>query len=170
MIGHQIRSFSLQKITINTATLNKMQFMKASTIVLLEIIFQCATALNIAACAIKCKHYHGRQHCMNPCFTPGEYAYKVIQSHLITPCTDEARYWRSYYKSTGMAVPASQKCFSTLSQVQPSSDCITAGELKDMEPMARCKVLKYDAQCQNVIEFLSAHELAQLTKDAQLNC
>ena len=170
MIVHQIRSFNLQKITINTATLNKMQFNKASTLVLFAIIFQCATALTYDACVIKCSYYRGRRHCYNPCFTPGEYAYRVIQRHLNTPCTDEARYWRKLYKDMGMVVPPSQKCFPTVSRVQRSSDCITAGELKDMEPMARCKVIKYDAQCQNVIEFLSALELAQLTKDAQLNC
>ena len=43
--------------------------------------------LTVNDCLIKCKKIRGRSACWNPCFTPGEYEYKTIQSHLNNPCS-----------------------------------------------------------------------------------
>ena len=153
----------------------------SSIMILSAIIFQfvtancatqCATqcALNASCCKFICKTFRGRQHCYNPCFTPGESEYKMIQCFLKNPCTDKAKYWRKFYKDMGMAVPEYQQCFSTQSIPERSPDCITAGDIKTFEPMTRCIVIKRDALCLNAIDFLTSHEIDQLQRDAQLGC
>ena len=151
-----------------------MQLVK-STMILSLIIFQCATAqcetsLNASACKVICQKFRGRRHCWNPCFTPGEYEYKTIQCFLKSPCTEQARYWRKFYKNIGMAVPEYQRCFPPQSRSERSPDCITAGDIKTFEPMARCLVIKHDALCLNAIDFMTSHEINQLQRDAQLGC
>ena len=151
-----------------------MQLAK-SIMILSAIIFQCATAqcatsLKASACKVICQKFRGRRHCWNPCFTPGEYEYTTIQCFLNNPCTDQARYWRKFYKNYGMAVPDYQQCFPTQSRSERSPDCITAADIKTFEPMARCIVIKHDALCLNAIDFMTSHEIDQLQRDAQLGC
>ena len=150
-----------------------MQLFKIATIIIFSFICQ-STALTTRACIIKCEILRGRRLCMNPCFTPGEYEYKVIHKHLNTPCTKEQRYWRSFYKAVGMAVPAAGKCLTipaaNIQQLQRSKDCVTAGMIQDMDQMTKCRVIKFDAICSNAFEFLTNDVIMQLGRAAALNC
>ena len=156
-----------------------MQLAK-STMILSAIIFKCATAhcdptdpcaisMKASVCKVICKKFRGRRHCYNPCFTPGECEYTRIQRFLNNPCTDQARYWRRFYKNMGMAVQEYQQCRPTQS-LSELSDCITAGDIKTFEPMERCMVIKHDALCLDAIDFMTNQEIDQLQRDAQLGC
>ena len=94
----------------------------------------------------------------------------TIKCFFNNPCTEQARYWRKFYKNMGMAVPEYQRCFPPQSRSERSPDCITAGDIKTYEPMARCLVIKHDALCLNAINFMTSQEIDQLSKDAQLGC
>ena len=149
-----------------------MQFLKSSIMVLAAIIFQCTTAMDASACHVMIKKIRGRTLYYNPCFTVGEYEYKVIQRALNNPCSDEASYWRRFYKHNGMAVPEHQKCLPMVRthRARSLADCITAGQMKTMEPMARCLVINHNALCDNAIDFMTNHEINQYSRDAELGC
>ena len=137
-------------------------------------IFQSTVALTANACSIKCIHIGNRRIplCFNPCFTPGEYEYKVIQGHLNNPCSDQAAYWRKTYMAAGLSVPPFQRCKQARSRPQRSTaaECITAGKLRQMDPIQRCQVMKLRANCPNVYYLMTTAEITQLAMDSQLNC
>jgi len=145
-----------------------MQFTKSSTMVLAAIIFQCTTAMDASACKVVIKKIRGRTHYYNPCFTVGMYEYKMIQRALNNPCSDEASYWRRFYNNIGMTVPEYQKCLPMVRTHR--GDCITAGQMKTMEPMARCLVIQHNALCDNAFEMMTNHEIDQYSRDAELGC
>ena len=146
-----------------------MEPFKTSTMMIFAIIFQSAMALTAHACTIKCIKLRNRQACWNPCFTPGEYENKIIQSHLSNPCSEQADYWRRYYKAVGRSVPPFQKCRQAKSR-STAAGCITAGKLRQMDPIQRCQVMKLRANCPNVYYLMTTAEITQLAMDSQLNC
>ena len=136
--------------------------------VLAAIGLQCTTAMDVSACQVNSKIIRGHLHYWNPCFTAGTYEYKTIQRALNNPCSDEASYWRRVYKHNGMAVPEYQKClFMVRTQRR---QCITAGQMKTMEPMARCLVINLNALCDNAYELMTNGEIDQYSRDAELGC
>ena len=163
-----IRSSILQSSEDPNQQQPTMQLTK-STMILSAIIFQSATALTASACKVICKRFRGRRQCYDPCFTPGEYEYQKIQSIMNNPCADQAKYWRRFYKNRGMRVPEYQRC-PVKSRDERSLECITAGEIKTYEPMARCLVIKHDSLCLNAIDFMTPDEIQQLSRDSQLGC
>ena len=150
-----------------------MQLFKASSMIVFATILQCCVALTVDACTAKCKQIRGRLNCLNPCFTPGEYEYKTIQGHLKNPCSQKAKYWRAYYQSVGMAVTEFQQCFQGQSQSQRSSiktDCIITDELRSLDTMSRCRAVKLDLVCSDVVDKMTFAEIKQLKSDAEYHC
>ena len=151
-----------------------MQLFKTSTMMIFATIFQSTVALTANACSIKCIKLRNRRipACFNPCFTPGEYEYKVIQRHLNNPCSEQAAYWRKKIIAAGLSVPPFQRCKQAKSRPQRSTaaECITAGLLRLMDPMERCRVVKLQGHCPNIYGLMTPAELTHLVRDSQLNC
>ena len=146
-----------------------MQLFKISSIMFLACAMQSVAAITAADCVIRRYKVRGRTFFMNPCFTQREYEYKVIQEHLNDPCSDQAKYWRSYYKYTGMSIPPAQRCISAAG-VELRPNCISAGELKMMDRMTRCLAVKSDGICGNAFDLMIADEIFRLGNDAALDC
>ena len=146
-----------------------MQLSKISTIMFVACTTQSVAAITAADCVIRRYKMRGRTLFMNPCFTPGEFEYKVIQEHLNDPCSDQAKYWRTYYKYTGMSIPPAQRCIRT-SGIELRSNCISAGDLKKMDRMTKCLAVKSDGLCGNAFDMMTADEIFQLRIDAALKC
>ena len=150
-----------------------MQLFNASSMIVFAAILQCSIALTVEACTTKCKQIRGRLNCWNPCFTPDENEFKTIQGHLNNPCSQKAKYWRTYYHSMGMFIPESQKCFHGQFRFQRSSiksDCITTDELRSMETMSRCRAVKLDLVCSHTYDEMTFAEIKQLKHNAEYQC
>ena len=140
--------------------------------VLAAIIFQCSMALDTSACQVKTKRIRGHTHHYNPCFVVGTYEYNAIKRALNNPCSKEGKYWRRVYKNSGMAVPEfpELKCAPVRVARSPLAECITAGQMKFLEPLKRCLVIKHNALCDNAVDFMTNHEIDQYSRDAELGC
>ena len=123
------------------------------------------------SCDNKCRQMRGRTICWNPCFTPGTSEYEYIQNQLNDPCSEEGHYWRRFYIDIGRAVPPFEQCNQRRSRVQRSpikSDCISAGELRQMDSISRCQVVKFDGACENIFDLMTPDEIMQLGRDSNL--
>ena len=147
------------------------------TMLLFAIILNCvqpAAGFTAAACTIKCQNLRGRNLCFNPCFTPGEPEFNVIQKHLKDPCSEERQYWQAFYKYAGRVLPAVGNCESKISGDVPGNqglpDCVTAFQLRNMGRMMRCKMVQLDAICSNALDLMTDEEIMQLGRDASIDC